>query len=158
MLWLQDSQDYRKDVARIALKDVKYRGRGANNEPEPHHGGVARTLDLAPEKTARKENIRHIGVTLVMYYPLRVLLGFLFALLAFVRGIDVLCPRVRSKLWKKSGLRRKVCDSPAGILGDKESPRSPLLGTSEECIGGAALYNASLSGSKKRASPESLTV
>ena len=121
MLWLQDSQDYRKDVARIALKDVKYRGRGANNEPEPHHGGVARTLDLAPEKTARKENrtldlapektarkenIRHIGVTLVMYYPLRVLLGFLFALLAFVRGIDVLCPRVRSKLWKKSGLKR----------------------------------------------------
>ena len=106
VLWLQDSQDYRKDVARIALKDVKYRGRGANNEPEPHHGGVARTLDLAPEKTARKENIRHIGVTLVMYYPLRVLLGFLFALLAFVRGIDVLCPRVRSKLWKKSGLKR----------------------------------------------------
>ena len=158
MLWLQDSQDYRKDVARIALKDVKYRGRGANNEPEPHHGGVARTLDLAPEKTARKENIRHIGVTRVMYYPLSVLLGVLFALLAFVRGIDVLCPRVRSKLWKKSGLRRKVCDSPAGILGDKESPRSPLLGTSEECIGGAALYNASLSGSKKRASPESLTV
>ena len=158
MLCSQDSQDYRKDVARFALKDVKYRGRGANNEPEPHHGGVARTLDLAPEKTARKENIRHIGVTRVMYYPLSVLLGVLFALLAFVRGIDVLCPRVRSKLWKKSGLRRKVCDSPAGILGDKESPRSPLLGTSEECIGGAALYNALLAASKKRASPESLTV
>ena len=136
MLCSQDSQDYRKDVARYDLKDVKYTGRGASNEPEPHHGGVARTLDLAPEKTARKENIRHIGVTRVMYYPLSVLLGVLFALLAFVRGIDVLCPRVRSKLWKKSGLRRKVCDSPAGILGDKESPRSPLLGTSEECIGG----------------------
>ena len=156
--WILASQDYRKDAARIPLKNIKYRGRGANNEPEPHHGGVARTLDLAPEKTARKENVRHIGVTRVMYYPLSVLLGVLFALLAFVRGIDVLCPRVRSELWKKSGLRRKVCDSPAGILGDKESPRSPLLGTSEECIGGAALYNASLSASKKRASPESLTV
>jgi len=155
--WILASQDYRKDAARIPLKDIKYTGKGASNEPEPHHGGVARTLDLAPEKNARKENIRHIGVTLVRC-ALFALLGVLFALLAFVRGIDVLCPGVRSELWKKSGLRRKGCDSPAGILGDKESPRSPLLGTSEECIGGAALYNASLSGSKKRASPESLTV
>ena len=158
MLCSQDSQDYRKDVARFALKDVTYRGRGANNEPEPHHGGVARTLDLAPEKTARKENIRHIGVTRVMYYPLSVLLGVLFALLAFVRGIDVLCPRVRSKFWKKSGLRRKVCDSPAGILGDKESPRSPLVRNVRGVHRWAALYNALLAASKKRASPESLTV
>ena len=130
--WILASQDYRKDAA---------------SQPFP-----------AEDRRTRKENVRHIGVTRMMYYPLSVLLGVLFALLAFVRGIDVLCPGVRSKLWKKSGLRRKVCDSPAGILGDKESPRSPLLGTSEECIGGAALYNASLSASKKRASPESLTV
>ncbi|WZN60898.1 sugar phosphate transporter [Chloropicon roscoffensis] len=46
---------------------------------------------------------------------------------ALLGGIHVLGPEVRSKLWKKSGLKRKMSDSPAGILGE-----SPLGGTLEE--------------------------
>ena len=46
---------------------------------------------------------------------------------ALFGGIHVLGPGVRSKLWKKSGLKRKMSDSPAGILGE-----SPLGGTLEE--------------------------
>ena len=53
---------------------------------------------------------------------------------ALFGGIHVLGPEVRSKLWKKPGLKRKMSGSPAGILGDKK--KSPLGGTWEESVDG----------------------
>jgi len=52
---------------------------------------------------------------------------------ALFGGIHVLGPGVRSKLWKKVGLKRKMSGKPLCTLGDKESP---LGGACEERVYG----------------------